>query len=49
MQKMVEVIIPILSCSDLDSSLEYYQSALGFRVDWTHEDSFASVSRTAEP
>lgn len=45
MHKMVEIIIPILSCSDFDSSLEYYQSALGFKVDWTHDGSFASVSR----
>ena len=45
MPKMVETIIPILSCSDFDSSLEYYQNALGFRVDWTLNGSFASVSR----
>ena len=45
MYKMVENIIPILSCSDLDSSLEYYQNALGFKVDGTHDGSFASVSR----
>ena len=42
---MVENIIPILSCSDFHSSLEYYQKALGFDVDWTYEDSFASLSR----
>lgn len=43
--KRGEIIIPILSCSDLDRSLEYYQGALGFKVDWTHDGSFASVSR----
>ena len=45
MSKRVEIIIPILSCSDLDRSLEYFKNALGFKVDWTHDGSFASVSR----
>lgn len=45
MPKMVENIIPILSCSDLAGSMEYYQKVLGFKVDWTYEGSFASVSR----
>ena len=33
MPKRLEIIIPILSCSDLDRSLEYYQNALGLKVD----------------
>ena len=29
MPKRVEIIVPILSCSDLERSLEFYQGALG--------------------
>lgn len=36
---------PIFRVSNLAKSVAYYESKLGFKVDWTHEDNFASMSR----
>ena len=37
--------VPILSVRDLNLSVEYYTSKLGFEVDWLMEGVMASVSR----
>ncbi len=44
-QEMIENIIPILRSGDFHANLEYYQKALGFQLEWTHDDSFACVTR----
>jgi hypothetical protein len=36
---------PILRIKDLHRSIEYYQNQLGFSVDWTHDNNFASLTR----
>ncbi len=41
----VENTIPILSVSDLATSIDYYTEVLGFRVDWGPESRMVSVSR----
>ena len=41
---MIENVIPILNVKNLNASLEYYESSLGFTKDWGNED-FAGVSR----
>jgi catechol 2,3-dioxygenase-like lactoylglutathione lyase family enzyme len=38
-------VTPVFRVSDLQASINYYVNALGFKVDWQHEDFFASVSR----
>ena len=40
-----ETVIPILRVRDLDASLEFYVSVLGFGVDWKEPGIIASVSR----
>ena len=40
--KIVENIMPILHVKDLDKSIEYYQSKLGFKPEWT-DKLFAGV------
>lgn len=37
--------VPILRVSQLATSLAYYTSVLGFKVDWEYGGGFASVSR----
>lgn len=36
---------PILRVRSLQASIEYYEKALGFKVDWCHESVMASVGR----
>src|SRR2546430_16884870 len=40
-------VTPVLRVNDLEASLSYYVSVLGFKMDWRDDDgnSFASVSR----
>jgi uncharacterized glyoxalase superfamily protein PhnB len=38
-------VTPILCVADIEASLAFYAEALGFHVDWTHSEKFASVSR----
>ena len=38
---------PILRVADLQASIDYFEKKLGFKLDWKHEDTFASVSRLA--
>lgn len=45
MSGVIGKAIPIFRVTDLVSSLAYYTDTLGFRQDWGHEASFASVSR----
>src|SRR3954463_5413339 len=39
--------IPQIPVSDLDRAISFYQSHLGFRLDWKYEDGIAGVSREA--
>jgi predicted lactoylglutathione lyase/uncharacterized damage-inducible protein DinB len=41
----LEGAVPILRVRDLASSVDYYLRMLGFRLDWSHEKTMASVSR----
>jgi predicted enzyme related to lactoylglutathione lyase len=36
---------PILRVSNLDASIHYFESALGFTLDWKSENIFASITR----
>ena len=36
---------PILKVTDLEASVTYYETALGFRIDWHEKGIIASVSR----
>jgi len=36
---------PIFPVANLQAAIDYYVSALGFRLNWTGDDNFASVSR----
>jgi predicted lactoylglutathione lyase len=36
---------PILYATNLKESLNYYTKVLGFEIDWTYDDNYASVSR----
>jgi catechol 2,3-dioxygenase-like lactoylglutathione lyase family enzyme len=37
--------IPQIPVSDLDRAISFYQSRLGFALDWRYEDGIAGVSR----
>ncbi len=37
--------VPQIPVKDLDRAIEYYQSRLGFDLDWKYEDGIAGVSR----
>jgi len=37
--------IPVLRVESVRAAVDYYMGVLGFRLEWSHEGSFASVSR----
>ena len=37
--------VPQIPVSDLERAISFYQSRLGFTLDWKHEDGIAGVSR----
>jgi predicted lactoylglutathione lyase len=37
--------VPELPVTDLDDAIKSYAHQMGFRLDWTYEDSFAGISR----
>jgi predicted enzyme related to lactoylglutathione lyase len=39
--------VPQIPVSDLERAISFYQSRLGFTLDWKHEDGIAGVSRDA--
>lgn len=41
----VHTASPIFRVSNLANSIAYYESKLGFKVDWIHEEIFASITR----
>jgi catechol 2,3-dioxygenase-like lactoylglutathione lyase family enzyme len=48
MQKTIECVIPILKVRDVDASLAFYHTLLGFTLDWRYDkDGFtiAGISR----
>ncbi|NUL81567.1 MAG: VOC family protein [Armatimonadetes bacterium] len=40
-----ECVVPILSVTDLDASLQYYKGKLGFVEDFVYPGSYAGISR----
>lgn len=37
--------VPQIPASDLERAISFYQSQLGFALDWKHEDGIAGISR----
>lgn len=37
--------VPQIPVSDLERAISFYQSRLGFALDWKHEDGIAGISR----